>query len=761
MLEALQPTQDTDWVLSHEGYNVLTESAVESRFAFGNGFLGMRAARSVSRGPTWVGWLGYSRWASWPRCYVAGLFDVPNIEPPVPALVPVADWSRVRILLDGEPLLAREGEVRVGIRQLDIRRGVLLSTWTHRTPAGITFEGHELRLLSLADRAAGLQLLRFSIDRDGVDVALDASFAMAGLGMEPVRLEHDLGAWRLEGTGKGVVMTGAATLLLDGDPLAPERPFPLRWAWRWRSVAGQVAEFDRIVAVARADTLEDDPAPHAVAALARSRALGWRAVLAEHEAAWKARWAASDIVIDGDEVIQRAVRFAVYHLTSTANPEDDRVSIGARALTGDAYIGHVFWDTEIYLLPFYTAVWPEAARALLMYRFHTLPGARAKAAHFGFRGALYAWESADTGEETTPERVVGSDGKLVEILTGQMEHHISADVAYAVWQYWRFTADDDFFLRAGAEIVLDTARFWASRAVAEADGKRHIRHVIGPDEYHEDVDDNAFTNVMARWNIARGLETIDVLREHWPNHATELREKLALGDEELADWRDAIARIVSGLDPATGIYEEFAGFQALQPLELAAYADRKVPIDVVIGRELTQRSQVVKQADVVALIALLPEEFPGTMAEKNFRYYEPRCAHGSSLSTGMHALVAARLGDAAMALRYLRATAAADLDPDPNTAGGVHIAGLGALWQAVIPGFGGLDLKGDTLGIDPRLPPQWRSLSFRVSWRGRSVAIRVAGDTVQATLVEGEGMEMRIAAETRKLAPGVMLQVSV
>ena len=390
MLDALQPTQDPDWVLSHEGYNVLTESAVESRFAFGNGLLGMRAARSISRGPTWVAWLGYSRWASWPRCYVAGLFDVPNIEPPVPALVPVADWSRVRILLDGNPLLARQGEVRVGIRKLDLRRGLLLSTWTHLTPAGITFEGHELRLLSLADRAAGLQLLRFSVDRDRVDVTLEASFAMAGLGMEPVRLEHNIGVWSLEGTGKSVAMTGAATLQLGDDPLAPERPFPLRWAWRWRSVAGQVAEFDRLIAVARADTPEDDPAQHAVAALARSRALGWRAVLAEHEAAWDARWVASDIVIDGDEMMQRAARFAVYHLTSTANPEDDRVSIGARALTGDAYLGHVFWDTEIYLLPFYTAVWPEAARALLMYRFHTLPGARAKAAHFGFRGALYA-----------------------------------------------------------------------------------------------------------------------------------------------------------------------------------------------------------------------------------------------------------------------------------------------------------------------------------------------------------------------------------
>ena len=633
MHESLQPTQEPGWVLSHDGYHVLTESAVEARFAYGNGFLGMRAARSVSRGPTWVGWLGYSRWASWPRCYVAGLFDVPNIEPPVPALVPVADWSRLRILLDGEPLLGREGEIRVGTRKLDMHRGLLLSAWTHRIPAG--------------------------------------------------------------------------------------------------------------------------------AALARSRALGWRAVLAEHEAAWETRWAASDIVIDGDEIIQRAVRFAVYHLTSTANPEDVHVSVGARALTGDASLGHVFWDTEIYLLPFYTAVWPEAARALLMYRFHTLPGARAKAAHFGFKGALYAWESADTGEETTPERVVGADGKPVDILTGKMEHHISGDIAYAVWQYWRFTNDDDFFLRAGAEILLDTARFWASRSVAEADGKRHIRHVIGPDEYHEDVDDNVFTNVMARWNISRGLEVMDVLRERWPNHAAALREKLALGDEELADWRDAIVRIVIDRDPATGIYEQFAGFNALQPLELAAYADRKVPIDVIIGRELTQRSQVVKQADVVALIALLPEEFPDTMAETNFRYYEPRCAHGSSLSTGMHALVAARLGDAPMALRYLRATAATDLDLDPNSAGGVHIAGLGALWQAVVIGFGGLDLNGDTLGIDPRLPPQWRSLSFRVCWRGRSVAIRIAGNTVQATLVRGEAMDLRIAAASRKLTAGATVQVSV
>ena len=171
------------------------------------------------------------------------------------------------------------------------------------------------------------------------------------------------------------------------------------------------------------------------------------------------------------------------------------------------------------------------------------------------------------------------------------------------------------------------------------------------------------------------------------------------------------------------------------------------------GRERTQRSQVVKQADVVALITLLPGEFLGAMAEVNFRHYEPRCAYGSSLSAGMHALVAARLGDSEMALRYLRETAATDLDLDPSSAGGVRIAGLGALWQAVICGFAGLNLMGDTLEIDPKLPPEWRSLSFRVCWRGRSVAIRVAGQVVQVTLLQGEEMEIRIAAATRKLTP--------
>ena len=782
MREAARPTPLPNWVLRHEGFDILSEGAVESRFAIGNGFLGMRASRAITRGPTWLSWLPYVKWASWPRCYVAGLFDRPNTEPPVPALVPVADWSRVRILLNGTPLrraqsdsageiagnatgnatggAARDnaGAVPPDARELDMRRGVLLSDLNLRTEAGIVVTGRELRLVSLADRAAGLQLLWFSLDQDGVDVRVEASFAMAGLGMEPLRLDPDAGAWQAEGSGKSVAMAGAATLRVDGGERVPDRPFPLRWVWTWRSVAGQTIELDRIVAVARADAPGADPLPAARTALARNRGLGWRAVLSAHEAAWLDRWRAADVVVEGDDDVQRALRFAVYHLTSAANPADERVSIGARGLTGDAYFGHVFWDTEIYLLPFYTAVWPEAARALLMYRHRTLPGARAKAAGMGYRGAMFAWESADTGEETTPEHMMGPSGAMVDILTGRLEQHIGADVAYAVWHYWRVTGDDAFFTQAGAEILLETARFWDSRAIPEADGKRHIRHVIGPDEYHEDIDDNAFTNMMARWNIARALETVEVLDRRWPDRAAALRASLALGDEELASWHDAVDRMETGLDPVTGIYEQFAGYHALEWIDLAPYAGRDTPIDVVLGRERTRGSQVVKQADVVALLALQPGAFPGPMAGANFRHYEPRCAHGSSLSAGMHALVAARLGETELALRHLHRAAAADLELDPNSAGGVRIAGLGGVWQTVVLGFAGLELSGDEIGLTPRLPPAWRALSFQVLWRGRAVRVRMEGGTVTMSISEGEPVTVRIAGEQHTFDGGGMLR---
>ncbi|MBO0712209.1 MAG: glycoside hydrolase family 65 protein [Acetobacteraceae bacterium] len=758
MLRALQPTQEPGWVLSHEGYSVLTESGVESRFAFGNGFLGMRAARSISRGPTWTSWLGYIRWASWPRCYLAGLFDTPNTEPPVLALVPIADWSRVRALLDGEPLPVYEGGRLVGARTLDMRRGALFADFEHRTEAGITLT--ELRLRLLADRAAGMQRQRFSVDRDGVDVQVEATFGIAGFGMEPLQLEEDLGAWRTEGTKQSVAMMGAATLRLGGELLTAEHPFPLRWVWRWRSTANQVAELDRLLAVARSDAPDENPAQDVRVALTRSRAFGRRVVLSAHEAAWTARWAAGGVSIEGDDELQRAVRFAVYHLTSAADPEDERVSIGARGLTGDAYFGQVFWDTEIYLLPLYTATWPEAARSLLMYRFHTLPAARTKAPQSGYKGALYAWESADTGVETTPETVFGPDGELVEILTGKMEHHTSADVAYAVWEYWRATGDDDFFIQAGAEIVLETARFWASRAVVEADGQRHIRHVIEPHEYHEDVDDNSFTNIMARWNIARALEAVEILHERCPSHADALEEKLALPGEELADWRDAVARMATGLDPDRSL-RTICGFprtrsgrcRRLQRLFLAhRYDARPRAHPVLSGRQAGRRRRTDRDSARGIPRREGRTKFPPLRAA--LRAWQ--LAECVDARAGRGAARRSRHG-----AELFAPNRSLDLDPDPNSAGGIRIAGLGGLWQAIVLGFGGIDLTGETLRIEPQLPPQWRTLSFRTCWRGRTLEVRASAGSVEVTLDSGEAIDVEVDGVIQHLVPSEKACVSL
>ena len=435
IVRALEPTSDPDWLLVEQGYDPLRESSVEARFAVSNGFLGVRASRAISRGPTWVSWLHTLRWASWPRTYVAGLFDTPNTEPPVPALVPVADWLRLRVQLNGRALLQRAGDTLGYRRILDMRRGVMLTEWRQRDPDGIVVKATTLRLVSLADRALGLQLVRLEVEQGHADVKVDARFDEAGAGLDPVLVEQDFGVWRTEQSGRTLAIACAASLQVSEAELPPCALSPFRWSWNWTSPPGRAATFQRLIAVARCDSASEDPGPETRRALDGAKRIGWRGVLAEHEAAWASRWDLSDIAIEGDSDAERALRFAIYHLNSAANPADERVSIGARALTGDAYLGHVFWDTEIYVLPFYIATWPEAARALLMYRYHTLAGARAKATRMGWRGAMYAWESTDTGEETTPERLIGPNGVLIQVLCGTQEQHITADVAYAVWQY--------------------------------------------------------------------------------------------------------------------------------------------------------------------------------------------------------------------------------------------------------------------------------------------------------------------------------------
>lgn len=752
---ALSPPE---WRLHADGLVLAQEPDIESRFTVANGFLAMRGARDVGRAASWNSWITMFRPVSWPRCYVAGLFDLPDIEPPVPVAMPAPDWLRLRLRVGGIALRLRPGADFT--RTLDLRRGLMVAQWRHALPDGCVVHVRTLRLAARHDAAIALQAVQIMLDRDGLEVALDALPDPAGVGLELPRLEPGLAVWQAEHAPHSLALATSAGLVRGTVAEPPQSRTPLGLAWRWSTRAGEVVAFHRLVAVARG-TQNADPAPIATDAAARVTALGWRAVLDQHVDRWARRWHESGVAVAGDAEAARALRFAAYHLISAANPDDPRVSIGARAMTGDAYLGHVFWDTEIYLLPFYTLTWPAAARALLMYRHATLPAARARARAHGWQGAMYAWESADTGAEATPESILGADGVPVPVNTGTQEQHITADIAHAVWSHWLATGDIAFLAEAGAEIMIETARFWASRAEPGADGRLHINGVIGPDEYHERVDDNAFTNAMAARNLRCAAQAVAVTRARQPAAWDRLCASLAFDDAELESWQTVAAALPIGQDPATGLLEQFRGFFALPRVDLQGMRGGEA---AALVRERVQRTQVSKQADVVALLALLPDLFDEATVRANFAYYEAQCTHESSLSAALHAVVAARLGETAMALRFFRQAHALDLDgPVGASAGGVHIAAQGGVWQAAVLGFAGVTWQDGTLRLAPRLPPEWGAMEFCLHWQGSRLRVRLDAAQRTATLrvEEGGAVQLEVGGTPVMVPEGAGVTVKV
>ncbi|MFB3852297.1 MAG: glycoside hydrolase family 65 protein [Vicinamibacterales bacterium] len=746
----IRPVDAPAWLLVEEGFTLAREHEIESILALSNGAVGVRSSAAEKTS------------LSQPATYVAGVFDVRAGPGSVPEMTTIGDWTDLRVHVDGVPILLESGTNIEHRRMLDMAQGIYWREWRHSDSVGRITTLRFVRFASLADRRLLVQSVlivpenytaRMEAEsrlgrRRGWESRAPAipspSFRVLETAGEPP------GALILYRANTGRSVALAVATRPGGDSVAPRRTTELEneavvERWTWEATVGQAVRLDRVAAVCRG---LQGPAPgeDALETLDSVLARPIGSLASEHAEAWGRRWDEASVEIEGDAEARKAIRFAEYHLISAANPEDPLVSIGARALTGQSYKGHVFWDTEIYVLPFYTFTHPPAARSLLMYRYHTLPGARRKAREMGYAGALYAWESADTGDETTPATVLSPDGTVIRVLTGEQEHHISADVAYGCWQYWQATGDDEFFRLAGAEIIVETARFWARRGAWGDDGRYHIRRVIGPDEYHETVDDNAFTNVMAQWNLRRGIEAAGVVRSRWPATWKELAARLHVTAAELKEWHRIANRMYTGFDRRTRLFEQFSGYHALEEIDLASYEPRQAPMDIILGRERTARTKVIKQADVVALSLLLWNDFPRPVHERNFRYYEPRTAHGSSLSPAIHALIAARLGDTSLFERYFKQAADIDLANNMgNASGGVHIAALGGLWQAAVLGAAGLRLTPDGLALDANTPETWSGLRFPVQWRGRMLEVGIEGDTMAVSLRSGEPMIVAIA----------------
>jgi trehalose/maltose hydrolase-like predicted phosphorylase len=310
-------------------------------------------------------------------------------------------------------------------------------------------------------------------------------------------------------------------------------------------------------------------------------------------------------------------------------------------------------------------------------------------------------------------------GTVLPVRTGELEEHIVADVAWAASCYLDWTGDEEFAAGSGLTLLVETARYWASRIRLDTEGRGHIENVIGPDEYHEEVDDNAFTNVMARWNLRRAAAAASA-------HGADV------DDAEPARWLALADALADGYDPGTGLYEQFAGFFGLEPLVIEEIAPRRpVAAELLLGVERVRGAQVLKQADVLMLHQLVPDEVAAGSLEPNLRFYEPRTAHGSSLSPGVHATLFARAGMLEQAVEWLRLTSRIDLDDlTQTTAAGLHVAAMGSLWQGLAFGFAGVRPIGDTLRIDPVLPGAWQALELDLRFRGARVRVRAERDAL-------------------------------
>ena len=482
-------------------------------------------------------------------------------------------------------------------------------------------------------------------------------------------------------------------------------------------------------------------------ALREAEALGYDHLFAESADAWKQLWQEIDIQIDSEnEFDQLAIRFAQYHMNSFILKNDNRVGIGAKGLSGEGYKGHSFWDTEIFVFPYFLLTQPKAARTLLEYRYNTLAGARKKAAENGCEGAMYPWESAwkDDGEVTPlwgAADVV--TGKPTKIWTGILELHITADIAFAVKQYFRATGDQDFLDRYGYEIVIDAARFWASRAEWKPEHDRYeYTDVIGPDEYKEHVDNNAYTNYMAAYNMRTALEMMAELEARGDSVYERLNGQL-----DFAASADKIRKVLDKLylprESADGILPQFDGYFDLTHIDLTKYKQASVVGTIANDYNIEQisRIQVGKQADVLVLFFLLEELFSPEVKKKNFFYYEERTLHDSSLSRSTHSVLAADLGLDDMAYTFFEGAARTDLGPVMTTSdAGIHAASMGGIWQCVVYGFGGVRIVGDRLRLEPHLPKGWQELRFPLCWKGQTFRATVRKDSVKLVTESGESV---------------------
>jgi alpha,alpha-trehalose phosphorylase len=482
------------------------------------------------------------------------------------------------------------------------------------------------------------------------------------------------------------------------------------------------------------DYPESELMERAQEALAAAKARGFDTLCAEQHATLSEFWRQADVEIvgaDADLALQQGIRFNQYHLLQSVG-RDGKTNIAAKGITGEGYEGHTFWDTEIYILPFFVYNKPDVAKKLIEYRYNGLPKARERARQMAHeKGALFPWRTID-GEECSSYFPAGT-----------AQYHINADIAYAVKLYVETTGDDAFLLTHGAEIVLDTARIWMG--LGHFDGGRFcINAVTGPDEYTAIVNNNYYTNAMARMHLQYAADVSERLRHDHPDVYHRIADAIGLDENESAEWQRAAQQMYLPYDDKRGIHPQDDTFLNKKTWDFAGTPKDKYPLLLHYHPLVIYRHQVCKQADVILAMLLLGDRVSLEDKRRNFDYYESVTTHDSSLSTCIFSIIASEVGYADKAYDYFMETARLDLDDTHgNTCHGVHTAAMAGTWLCVAYGFAGMRAYGGELRFAPTLPKRWKHYQFKVHVRGRLLQVRVDADEVQYRLLEGEALTFK------------------
>lgn len=730
---------DTDkknsWYIGTDNFDTDMINKVESIMFQGNGYMGIRAVSEERQ-------LNERR-----NMFISGTFDAFPSE--VTELPNLPDLLNMEIRIDGVALCLKDGHVQNYHKSLNLRNGELIREfdWTINEKS-IHFKFS--RFVSMRNKHLLVSKVEINSKYDDLNLQIKSGIDGQQSNSETQHLmEGDKRLYdgqimqmksETQQSHIKMIFNVKQEIYID-EVLLNIRPYIKMGR---RQIFGNyelnlnVGQKFTLVKYANAYTdideevLNSDLAQISLSTIKRASLSNYDELLQKSAKSWiKDVWQQSFVKITAnDNQPQVAINFARYQLAANT-PRDIRMNIGAKGLTGEGYKGHTFWDTEVFMLPYYIFTMPDIARDLLTYRYLGLEGAHKKSQLNNYQGAQFPWEAAwpDDGE-TTP--LWGSadivTGEPMKIWSGFIEQHVTSDIVIAIMEYLNATGDQVFAEDMGYEMVLDAAKFWVSRLEYDEDHDRYeITNVIGPDEYKEHADNNAFTNHTAKWCIQKAIKIFNLLKEDHPDIYVNLNEKMNLRDS-YNEWLDKVNKIYLPQPNEAGIIPEDDQYLSKKVIDLSRYQTNNQVSDIFKSYNLNQINdmQVTKQADVLLLLSLFDDLFDDEIKRINWDYYEPKTTHDSSLSLSTHAIMANDLQLDKEAYDFYEMACETDLGSHiGKSSQGLHMAACGGIWNMTIKGFGGVRIRNGKLHLEPHLPEKWQQLQYQINWQGSILKVNV------------------------------------